>query len=132
MIEDPGLREGDTVLRVNGQSLDGVSLDEAAKWLEKSREKLCLVIQRLYLPLIIPLRQKYYRDVRRGTSRWPSTQTVYERLGSVAATPRHSPSPLMHIPLSARYPHNERSYKRMNIVDHHMNTSTMDRIKEIV
>ncbi|GMT00553.1 hypothetical protein PENTCL1PPCAC_22727, partial [Pristionchus entomophagus] len=88
--KDPGLREGDTVLRVNGQSLDGVTLDEAAKWLEKSREKLCLVIQ---------------RDVRRGASRWPSTQTVYERVGSVGATPRHSPSPLMHVPLSARSSH---------------------------
>ncbi|GMR53555.1 hypothetical protein PMAYCL1PPCAC_23750, partial [Pristionchus mayeri] len=97
--KDPGLREGDTVLRVNGQSLDGITLDEAAKWLEKSREKLCLVIQ---------------RDVRRGASRWPSTQTVYERVGSVAATPRHSPSPLMHVPLSARSSHeyiNNGSYK---------------------
>lgn len=57
-------------------------------------------------------KDKYYRDVRRGTSRWPSTQTVYERLGSVAATPRHSPSPLMHIPLSARYPQEKREYIR--------------------
>ncbi|GMT28474.1 hypothetical protein PFISCL1PPCAC_19771 [Pristionchus fissidentatus] len=97
--KDPGLREGDTVLRVNGQSLDGIGLDEASKWLERSREKLCLVIQ---------------RDVRRGASRWPSSQTVYERLGSVAATPRHSPSPLMHVPLSARSSHeyiNKGAYK---------------------
>ena len=56
-----------------------------------SREKLCLVIQ---------------RDVRRGTSRWPSQNTVYERLGSVNPTPRHSTSPLIqHAPLSNRSSH---------------------------
>ncbi|CAB3410918.1 unnamed protein product [Caenorhabditis bovis] len=86
--KDPGLREGDSILRVNGQSLDGATLEEVNKWLERSRDKLCLVIQ---------------RDVRRGTSRWPSQNTVYERVGSVSATPRHSPSPMLqHIPLSTR------------------------------
>lgn len=52
--KDPGLREGDTVLRINGQSVDGVTIEEATKWLLRSREKLSLVVQ---------------RDVRRGTSR---------------------------------------------------------------
>ncbi|WKX92856.1 hypothetical protein Q1695_010692 [Nippostrongylus brasiliensis] len=84
--KDPGLREGDSVLRVNGQSVDGSTLEEVNKWLERSRDKLCLVIQ---------------RDVRRGASRWPSQNTVYERVGSVSATPRHSPSPMLpHQPIS--------------------------------
>jgi tight junction protein 1 len=85
--KDPGLKEGDVVLRVNGQSLDGVTLEEATRWLQRSREKLSLVVQ---------------RDVRRGTpgSRWSSQNTVYERLGSVSATPRHSPTP-MHYTQSA-------------------------------
>ncbi|CAI4226800.1 unnamed protein product [Auanema sp. JU1783] len=78
--KDPGLREGDAVLRINGQNLEGATLEEVNKWLERSREKLCLVIQ---------------RDVRRTTSRWPSQNTVYERVGSVSATPRHSPSPML-------------------------------------
>lgn len=61
--KDPGLREGDIVLRINGQALDGVTLEEASRWLQRSREKLSLVVQ---------------RDVRRGStgSRWPSQQTV--------------------------------------------------------
>ncbi|CAK5117834.1 unnamed protein product [Meloidogyne enterolobii] len=84
--KEPGLKEGDSVLRINGQSLDGVSLDEATRLLQRSREKLSLVVQ---------------RDVRRGSNggggnasnRWPSQTTVYERLGSVQATPRQSPTP---------------------------------------
>ncbi|CAJ0567311.1 unnamed protein product, partial [Mesorhabditis spiculigera] len=79
--KDPGLREGDAIVRINGQSVEGASLEECNKWLDRSRDKLCLVIQ---------------RDVRRGASRWPSQNTVYERVGSVGATPRHSPSPLTH------------------------------------
>uniref|UniRef100_A0A915E0X0 PDZ domain-containing protein n=1 Tax=Ditylenchus dipsaci TaxID=166011 RepID=A0A915E0X0_9BILA len=65
--KEPGLKEGDTVLRVNGQTLEGVTLEEAARLLHRSREKLSLVVQ---------------RDVRRGSagSRWPSQTTVYERL----------------------------------------------------
>ncbi|TKR93669.1 hypothetical protein L596_008082 [Steinernema carpocapsae] len=89
--KDPGLREGDVVLRVNGQSLDGVTYEEATKWLQRSRERLSLVVQ---------------RDVRRnssvnGRSRWPSQNTVYEHLGSVTGTPRHSPSPMLgdHAPM---------------------------------
>lgn len=52
--KDPGLREGDTVLRINGQSVEGITIEEATKWLSKSREKLSLVVQ---------------RDVRRDNSR---------------------------------------------------------------
>lgn len=52
--KDPGLREGDTVLRINGQSVEGITIEEATKWLSKSREKLSLVVQ---------------RDVRRDSSR---------------------------------------------------------------
>ncbi|VBB35167.1 unnamed protein product, partial [Acanthocheilonema viteae] len=52
--KDPGLREGDTVLRINGQSVEGITIEEATKWLSKSREKLSLVVQ---------------RDVRRDGSR---------------------------------------------------------------
>ncbi|CAD6184962.1 unnamed protein product [Caenorhabditis auriculariae] len=89
--KDPGLREGDSVLRINGQCVEDATLEEVNKWLERSRDKLCLVIQ---------------RDVRRGTSRWPSQNTVYERVGSVSATPRHSPSPLLnHQPVSNRASH---------------------------
>ncbi|CAJ0944549.1 unnamed protein product, partial [Mesorhabditis belari] len=89
--KDPGLREGDAIVRINGQSVEGASLEECNKWLERSRDKLCLVIQ---------------RDVRRGTSRWPSQNTVYERVGSVGATPRHSPSPMtQHQALSQRSSH---------------------------
>ncbi|KJH48283.1 PDZ/DHR/GLGF domain protein [Dictyocaulus viviparus] len=89
--KEPGLREGDSVLRINGQSVEGSTLEEVSKWLERSRDKLCLVIQ---------------RDVRRGTSRWSSQNTVYERVGSVSATPRHSPSPMLpHQPLSQRSSH---------------------------
>ncbi|CAI5439527.1 unnamed protein product [Caenorhabditis angaria] len=91
--KDPGLREGDSVLRINGQSLEGATLEEVNKWLERSRDKLCLVIQ---------------RDVKRGTSRWPSQNTVYERVGggSMNATPRHSPSPMMpHVPIQQRNSH---------------------------
>ncbi|VDK87870.1 unnamed protein product, partial [Onchocerca ochengi] len=80
--KDPGLREGDTVLRINGQSVEGITIEEATKWLSKSREKLSLVVQ---------------RDVRRDSSRWPSQNTVYERLGSVSGTPRHSPSPMHNL-----------------------------------
>ncbi|VDK88606.1 unnamed protein product [Litomosoides sigmodontis] len=80
--KDPGLREGDTVLRINGQSVEGITIEEATKWLSKSREKLSLVVQ---------------RDVRRDNSRWPSQNTVYERLGSVSGTPRHSPSPMHNL-----------------------------------
>jgi tight junction protein 1 len=81
--KEPGLKEGDSVLRINGTSLDNLSLDDATRLLQKSHEKLSLVIQ---------------RDVRRGTagSRWPSQTTVYERLGSVSATPRHSPTPMAY------------------------------------
>ncbi|KAM3721963.1 Tight junction protein [Dirofilaria immitis] len=87
--KDPGLREGDTVLRINGQSVEGITIEEATKWLSKSREKLSLVVQ---------------RDVRRDSSRWPSQNTVYERLGSVSGTPRHSPSPMhnLHHSLASR------------------------------
>jgi hypothetical protein len=75
-------QEGDTVLRINGQSLESVTLEEASRLLQRSREKLSLVVQ---------------RDVRRGnggnggvgpgggSSRWPSQTTVYERLGSLQA-----------------------------------------------
>lgn len=68
--KEPGLKEGDTVLRVNGQGLDGMTLDEASRMLQRSREKLSLVVQ---------------RDVRRGAGgpgapggggRWPSQTTV--------------------------------------------------------
>ncbi|KAF7634417.1 hypothetical protein Mgra_00006172 [Meloidogyne graminicola] len=66
--KEPGLKEGDSVLRINGQSLDGVSLEEATRLLQRSREKLSLVVQ---------------RDVRRnggncGTNnnRWPSQTTI--------------------------------------------------------
>ncbi|KAE9550890.1 hypothetical protein FO519_005893 [Halicephalobus sp. NKZ332] len=85
--KDPGLKEGDVVLKINGQGLDGITLEEATRWLQRSREKLSLVVQ---------------RDVRRGHpgSRWSSQNTVYERLGSVSATPRHSPTP-MHYTHSA-------------------------------
>uniref|UniRef100_A0A915PNM0 Tight junction protein ZO-1 n=1 Tax=Setaria digitata TaxID=48799 RepID=A0A915PNM0_9BILA len=92
--KDPGLREGDTILRINGQSVEGITIEEATKWLSKSREKLSLVVQ---------------RDVRRDSSRqalkiWPSQNTVYERLGSVSGTPRHSPSPMhsLHQTLAPR------------------------------
>uniref|UniRef100_A0A1I7USX2 DNA-directed RNA polymerase n=1 Tax=Caenorhabditis tropicalis TaxID=1561998 RepID=A0A1I7USX2_9PELO len=89
--KDPGLKEGDSVIRINGQSVEDASLEEVNKWLERSRDKLCLVIQ---------------RDVRRGTSRWPSQNTVYERVGSVGATPRHSPSPMLpHMPIAQRNSH---------------------------
>lgn len=65
--KDPGLKEGDTVLRVNGQSLDQVTMEEATRLLHRSREKLSLVVQ---------------RDVRRcsGGSRWPSQTTVIFKL----------------------------------------------------
>uniref|UniRef100_A0A1I7S7E3 Tight junction protein ZO-1 n=2 Tax=Bursaphelenchus xylophilus TaxID=6326 RepID=A0A1I7S7E3_BURXY len=78
--KEPGLKENDNVLRINGQLLEGLSLDEATRLLQRSREKLSLVVQ---------------RDVKRGTagSRWPSQTTVYERLGSVPITPRQSPIP---------------------------------------
>lgn len=33
--KEPGLKEGDTVLRINGQSVDGVTLEDATKWLER-------------------------------------------------------------------------------------------------
>lgn len=81
--KEPGLKEGDSVLRINGNSLEGFTLEEASRLLQKSHEKLSLVIQ---------------RDVRRGNqgSRWPSQTTVYERLGSVSATPRHSPTPMAY------------------------------------
>ncbi|KAK6730672.1 hypothetical protein RB195_007256 [Necator americanus] len=104
--KDPGLREGDSVLRINGQSVEGSTLEEVNKWLERSREKLCLVIQ---------------RDVRRGSSRWPSQNTVYERVGSVSATPRHSPSPMLqHQPLSQRSSHeyiNSPRWRDGNLID---------------
>lgn len=90
--KEPGLKEGDTILRINGQSVDGITIEEATKWLTRSREKLSLVIQ---------------RDVRTGTSRWPSQNTIYERLGSVTTTPRHSPSPMHmshHYPASPQQP----------------------------
>jgi tight junction protein 1 len=35
--KDPGLREGDTILRINGQSVEDVPFDEATKWLQRSR-----------------------------------------------------------------------------------------------
>lgn len=30
--KDPGLREGDSILRINGQPLEGMNLDEASKF----------------------------------------------------------------------------------------------------
>ncbi|KAI6241188.1 hypothetical protein M3Y99_00342000 [Aphelenchoides fujianensis] len=86
--KEPGLKEGDSVLRINGTALDGVSLEEATRLLQRSREKLSLVVQ---------------RDVRRGApgSRWPSQTTVYERLGSVSATPRQSPTPANYGPTAS-------------------------------
>lgn len=61
--KEPGLKENDSVLRVNGQSLEGLTLDEASRLLQRSRDKLSLVVQ---------------RDVKRGEtgSRWPSQTTV--------------------------------------------------------
>lgn len=61
--KEPGLKEGDHVLRINGTSLEGATLEEATRLLQKSHEKLLLIIQ---------------RDVRRGGagSRWPSQTTV--------------------------------------------------------
>uniref|UniRef100_A0A915DYD1 PDZ domain-containing protein n=1 Tax=Ditylenchus dipsaci TaxID=166011 RepID=A0A915DYD1_9BILA len=66
--KEPGLKEGDTVLRVNGQTLEGVTLEEAARLLHRSREKLSLVVQ---------------RDVRRGSAG-----------SSGLVKPRHSPTPV--------------------------------------
>ena len=71
-LEKNIFKEGDSVLRINGQSLDGVSLDEATRLLQRSREKLSLVVQ---------------RDVRRGSNggggnasnRWPSQTTVWRK-----------------------------------------------------
>ncbi|CAD5206694.1 unnamed protein product [Bursaphelenchus okinawaensis] len=83
--KEPGLKENDNVIRINGQLLEGLSLEDASRLLQRSREKLSLVVQ---------------RDVRRGTagSRWPSQTTVYERLGSVPITPRQSPIPTSCLP----------------------------------
>lgn len=61
--KDPGLKEGDTVIRINGQSLDQLTIEEATRLLHRSKEKLSLVVQ---------------RDVRRCSDklRWPSQNTV--------------------------------------------------------
>ena len=63
----------------------GRKMSSLARMLQRHKDKLSLVVQ---------------RDVRKasnvGGSRWPSQTTVYERLGSLSATPRHSPTPVHH------------------------------------
>lgn len=66
--KDPGLKEGDVVLKINDQNCDELTLSDARKLLDKSRERLSLIVQ---------------RDVPRGTNwKWSSQATLYERLGS--------------------------------------------------
>lgn len=65
--KEPGLKAGDVVLKINAQDCEEMTLSDARKLLEKSKERLSLVIQ---------------RDVPRGTTwKWPSQATLYERLG---------------------------------------------------
>ncbi len=66
--KEPGLKEGDAVLKINGQNCEEMTFAEATRLLEKSRERLSLVVQ---------------RDVPKGAVwKWPSQTTLYERLGS--------------------------------------------------
>lgn len=66
--KDPGLKEGDVVLKINDQNCDDLTLSDARKLLDKSRERLSLIVQ---------------RDVPRGANwKWSSQATLYERLGS--------------------------------------------------
>lgn len=77
--KEPGLKEGDSVLKINGQLCDDLSLSDAKKLLQKYSDKLTLVVQ---------------RDVPRGSSwRWPSQSTLYEQLGPYAGSSRGSPTP---------------------------------------
>lgn len=66
--KEPGLKENDVVTSINGQRCDDMTLSDARKLLEKSKERLSLIVE---------------RDVPRGTNwKWSSQATLYERLGS--------------------------------------------------
>ncbi|KRY75856.1 Tight junction protein ZO-1, partial [Trichinella pseudospiralis] len=65
--KDPGLKEGDVVLKINGENCDQMTLSEARRLLDRSKDRLSLVIQ---------------RDVPRGANwKWSSQATLYERIG---------------------------------------------------
>ncbi|KRX17556.1 Tight junction protein ZO-1 [Trichinella nelsoni] len=81
--KDPGLKEGDVVLKINGENCDQMTLSEARRLLDRSKDRLSLVIQ---------------RDVPRGANwKWSSQATLYERIGGTD-TPRQSPTP-RHSPM---------------------------------
>ncbi|KRZ73279.1 Tight junction protein ZO-1, partial [Trichinella papuae] len=81
--KDPGLKEGDVVLKINGENCDQMTLNEARRLLDRSKDRLSLVIQ---------------RDVPRGANwKWSSQATLYERIGGTD-TPRQSPTP-RHSPM---------------------------------
>jgi len=66
--KEPGLRAGDVVTRINDADCDALTLAEARRLLDRSRERLSLVVQ---------------RNVPRGQAcKWSSQSTLYERLGS--------------------------------------------------
>uniref|UniRef100_A0A183IH14 Tight junction protein 1b n=1 Tax=Soboliphyme baturini TaxID=241478 RepID=A0A183IH14_9BILA len=83
--KEPGLKEGDVVLKINGESCDQLTLADARKMLEKSRDCISLIVQ---------------RDVPRGTKwRWPSQTPQFiaeckQKIhGLLSDTPIHSPTP---------------------------------------
>lgn len=66
--KEPGLKENDVVKSINGQLCDDLTLADARKLLEKSKERLSLIVQ---------------RDIPRGANwKWSSQATLYERIGS--------------------------------------------------
>uniref|UniRef100_A0A915KE88 Tight junction protein ZO-2 n=1 Tax=Romanomermis culicivorax TaxID=13658 RepID=A0A915KE88_ROMCU len=84
--KEPGLREGDAVVKINDVSCDDLTMTEARKLLDKSRERLSMVIK---------------RDVPRGTAwKWSSQATLYEKLGN--ETPGQSPTPRQSPMVSCR------------------------------
>lgn len=46
--EGGGLQEGDVLLKINNHTTDGMTLKEARKLIEASKEKLNLVVRREY------------------------------------------------------------------------------------
>ncbi|KHN81113.1 Tight junction protein ZO-3 [Toxocara canis] len=106
----------DRILSANGVSLENAEYASAIRIMKESQQLNMIIKRRAPIPFIefeqrtlkFTLSKSHKKEggLRHvaASFRWPSQTTVYERLGSLSATPRHSPSPMLsaHQPLGKR------------------------------